>query len=53
MNKKPKFKKTIKPQSTMFLTICSDCKIRLVVFNDSSKKCSLCKSPNVTVSTWR
>lgn len=53
MKKKKVTKKSTKPKPTHFLTICADCKIRLVVRKECSKACDLCGSLNISVSEWR
>ena len=47
-------KKSKKPtaKTNTFLTICDDCKIRLVRF-EKKHTCALCKSTKVSVSIWR
>ena len=52
MSKKSKPKIKIN-RPTPFLTICKDCRIRLVVPEDKAKKCDLCDSPNVSAEPWR
>lgn len=45
-------KKIVKTQKLdKVLSVCSDCKIKLIV--DRSDKCFLCNSPNITISDWR
>lgn len=37
----------------LVLTICKDCKIRLVVKKKKSQKCDLCGSPNISAEAWK
>jgi len=53
MKKKKKAPTKKEPEPTHFLTVCADCKIRLVVNKDKTASCYLCKSPNVSVTPWR
>jgi hypothetical protein len=52
-----KTKKTFKPPVTAYLRIvCTDCKIALVLKTPTGQAfvaCDLCKSLNVTYSTWK
>jgi len=52
MKKKKTVKKKAEP-AILFLTMCGDCRIRLVVRKDSTKACDLCKSTNIIVTAWR
>jgi len=46
-------KKSGTQEPNLFLTICADCKIRLVVSKEKANACDLCKSPNISKETWR
>lgn len=51
-------KKTVKKKAKtseyngFFLSVCSDCKIKLGVKKENTGACYLCKSPNITVTKW-
>ncbi len=54
MKKKTKKKKiSLRGEILSTLTVCSDCRIRLVVRKSESKQCGLCQSPNIVAEPWR
>lgn len=50
---KTKVKTKEESSSAYFLTVCGDCRIRLIVSRQNSFNCNLCSSTNISREAWR
>lgn len=50
---KVKTKTKEETSSAYFLTVCGDCRIRLIVSRQNSFNCNLCSSTNISREAWR